>query len=225
MAERSPQTRKTRILIVDDHPIMRAGLAQLIGQEDDLTVCGEAEDPARALAAIEKFPPDLAVVDISLKEGSGIELIKDIRVRWPKLPVLVLTMHDESFYAERVLRAGARGYVTKAEASTKVVEGIRQVLAGGVYVSDKIASKMLCRLVGGGPDLDAWPIDRLSDRELEVFELIGQGLQTREIAQRLHLSVKTIEAHREHIKKKLDLDSASELLRYAVQWVEFERGS
>jgi DNA-binding NarL/FixJ family response regulator len=221
-AEKAKESRK-KVLIVEDHPIMRSGLAQLIGQESDLVVYGEAEDAHGALEAIKEFEPDIAVVDISLKDSSGIELIKDIKIRWPALPVLVLSMHEESFYAERALRAGAMGYVAKAEASMKVVDGIRKVLGGGVYVSDKISSKMLRKLVGGSKDLDVFPIDKLSDREFEVFELIGQGLQTREVADKLHLSVKTVDAHREHIKRKLKLDSATELLKYAVQWVQLER--
>lgn len=224
MADKAHAEEKIGILVVDDHPIMRAGLAQLIGQEADMTVCCEAEDAHSALKAIEGCQPDLALVDISLREGSGLDLIKDIRARWPKLPVLVLSMHDEAIYAERVLRAGARGYVTKSEVSSKVVEGIRKVLAGEVYVSEKIASKMISSLVGGG-ELDMFPIDRLTDRELQVLGLIGQGLQTRDIAQRLHLSTKTVDAHREHIKKKLNLDSAAKLVRYAVHWVQFERGA
>ncbi len=216
------QIRK-KVLIVEDHPIMRSGLAQLIGQESDLVVCGEAEDVHGALEAIEKSKPDIAVVDISLKDSNGIELIKNIKIRWPELAVLVLSMHDESFYAERALRAGARGYVAKAEVSTKVITGIRQVLSGKVYVSEKITSKMLSNLVGGTKDLDSFPIDRLSDREFEVFELIGQGSQTRQIAEKLHLSVKTIDAHRDHIKHKLNLSSATALLKYAVQWVQLEQ--
>jgi DNA-binding NarL/FixJ family response regulator len=220
-----PAAGRKKILVVDDHPIMRAGLRQVIAEENDLVLCGEAEDIPGALKAIEKLQPDLAVVDISLRDGSGMDLVKDIRIRWPDLKVLVLSMHDEVFYAERVLRAGARGYVTKAEAPTKVIEGIRQVLAGGVYISEKIASKMICSLVGGSGDSRTFPIDRLSDRELQVLELIGKGMQTRDIADSLHLSVKTVEAHREHIKAKLNLEGAAELAKYAIQWVEFERGS
>lgn len=214
-----------RVLLVEDHPIMRSGLNQLIAEEPDLTVCGEAEDAHGALEAIEKMKPDIALVDISLKESNGIELIKDIKIRWPKLAVLVLSMHDESFYAERALRAGARGYVCKSEVSTTVIQGIRRVLNGDVYISDRIGSKMLRNLVSSGADTGVYPIDKLSDREFEVFELIGQGLQTREVADKLHLSVKTIEAHREHIKRKLNLDSANAVLRYAVQWVQSERDS
>ncbi len=220
-AKESPK----KILIIEDHPIMRSGLVQLIEQESDLVVCGEAEDAHGALKAIKESEPDVAVVDISLKDSNGIELIKDIKIRWPKLAVLVLSMHEESFYAERALRAGAMGYVAKAEVSAKVVDGIRQVLSGAVYVSEKITSKMLHKLVGKGKDSDVFPIDRLSDREFEVFELIGQGLQTRQVADKLHLSVKTIDAHRDHIKRKLKLDSAIELLKYAVQWVQLEQNT
>ena len=211
------------VLLVDDHEVMRLGLAQLIAQEPDLEVCGEAEDVAGALEAIERMKVDIAVVDISLKDSYGIDLVKDIRTRWPSLPVLVLSMHDESFYAERVLRAGARGYVTKAEASSKVIEGIRRVLAGDVYISEAMSAKMLTKLVGGQGDSAKFPIDTLSDREFEVFDLIGQGLKTRQIAQRLHLSTKTVDAHREHIKKKLSLETATDLLMYAVQWAQFDR--
>jgi len=209
---------------VDDHPIMRQGLTSLLNQEDDLEVCGEAEDAGGALERIAETRPDLAVVDISLKDSNGIELIKDIKVRWPKLPVLVLSMHDETFYAERVLRAGAMGYITKAEVSNVIVKGIRKVLDGEVYVSEALASKMLSRVVGGAQAASS-PISKLSDREFEVFELIGQGLQTKEIAQRLHLSVKTIDSHRDHIKGKLEIDNATDLLKYAIQWTQFERGS
>jgi len=214
---------KRNLLLVDDHPIMRVGLKQLLAQEADLVVCGEAEDAADALKVIQQTSPDLVLVDISLKESSGIELIKDIRVRWPKLAVLVLSMHEEAFYAERALRAGARGYVTKAEVSTRVVQAIRKVLDGQVYVSEKLADKLLGRIAGGGEDRKG--VEALSDREFEVFELIGQGMELREIAQRLHLSIKTVEAHRENMRKKLDLPSSAELFRYAVQWTQYERGS
>ena len=216
---------KSRIFLVDDHPIMRQGLTALINQETDLEVCGEAEDASGALAGIDKTKPDLAVVDISLKNSNGIELIKDVKIRAPKLPVLVLSMHDESFYAERVLRAGAMGYVTKAEVSNVIVKGIRKVLAGEVYVSEALASKMLSRVVGGSSDMKSSPVSKLSDREFEVFELIGQGLQTKEIAHRLHLSIKTIDSHRDHIKSKLEIDNATDLLKYAIQWTQFERGN
>lgn len=226
-AKEKPPVKK-KVLLVDDHPVMRQGLGQLIDQEPDLMVCGEAEDQHSALAAIEKTKPDIAVVDISLKNSSGIELMKDIHIRWPKLPALVLSMHDESFYAERVLRAGARGYVTKAEAPAKLIAAIRQVLAGGLHVSEKLAAQMIGKMVnpgGRGGDGPGLLIDRLSDREFEVFELIGQGIDLHDIAQRLHLSVKTIEAHRENIKKKLSMESSIDLLKYAIQWNQFERGT
>ena len=212
-----------KVLIVDDHELIRLAVSQLIGQEPDLEVCGEAEDATAALEAIEKLHPDIATVDISLKESHGIELIKDVRIRHPDLPVLVLSMHDESFYAERVLRAGARGYVTKAEVSSKVVEGLRKVLDGEIYISEAMASKMLSKLVGGQGRSLSFPIETLSDREFEVFEMIGQGLVARQIAERLHLSGKTVDAHREHIKKKLGLETATDVLMYAVQWTQFER--
>ncbi len=213
-----------KILVIEDHPIMRSGLAELIGRESDLMLCGEADDVDKALKAIEKLKPDIALVDITLKDSSGIDLIKDIKIRWPKLPVLVLSMHEEFVYAERVLRAGARGYVTKTGAATTVIAAVRQVLSGGVYLSENIISKVLHRMVGAGNNLDTFPIDRLSDREFEVFDLIGQGLEMRQIAQKLHLSVKTIDTHREHMKRKLNLGSATELLKYAVQWIQSERG-
>ena len=225
MAIRKSESAKRKVLIVDDHPILRQGIAQLIQREEDLEICGEAEDAQAALKLIEELKPDVAVVDISLRDSSGIDLIKDMKIRCPSVPVLVLSMHNESFYAERCFRAGARGYVTKGEPSAKVIEGIRQVLSGEVYVSEKIASKMVCKMVGSRRDSDQYTIDRLSDREFEVFELIGQGMQTREIAERLHLSVKTIDAHRENIKRKLKLRDATDLLKTAIQWVESEQGS
>ena len=219
-----PQTNTARkVLVVDDHELMRMALVQLIEQEPDLTVCGQADSAPAALKAIDQFHPDVAIVDISLKGSHGIELIKDIRIRWPDFLVLVLTMHDESFYAERALRAGAKGYVTKAELSSKVIDGIREVLDGAVYLSEAMTAKMLAKLVGKKGRTVSFPIDALSDREFEVFEMIGQGIQSREIAETLHLSVKTVDAHREHIKKKLGLASATDLLMYAVQWVQFER--
>lgn len=209
---------KTKVLIVDDHPIIRQGLSELINAEPDLIVCGNAEDAPEALGKIKESKPDMVIVDISLKETSGMELIKDIKAQHSNLPVLVLSMHDESLYAERMLRAGAKGYVMKAEATDKVIVAIRKILSGQIYVSDKMASKMVRKLVGGGPDVGVSAIERLSDRELEVFHLIGLGYGTRQIAERLHLSIKTIETYREHIKEKLNLADASELLQYAIQW-------
>lgn len=216
-----PRGKRT-ILIVDDHPIVRQGLAQLINQETDLVVCGQAEDAHDAILAIRKYDPDLVIVDISLKDTSGVELIKDLKVQYPDLPVLTLSMHDEAVYGERALRAGARGYIMKQEATEKVVTAIRRVLAGEVYVSDGMAAQMVSKLVGGANKKPGSRVENLSDRELEVFRMIGEGYNTREMADRLHLSVKTIETYRAHIKDKLALQDASELLRSAIQWVNTE---
>ncbi|MHC4259373.1 MAG: response regulator transcription factor [Planctomycetota bacterium] len=211
--------KKTKILIVDDHPIVRQGLAELINHEQDLTVCGQAEDALEALRTIKEIKPNMVIVDISLKETSGLELIKDIGAQYGNLPVLALSMHDESLYAERALRAGAKGYIMKAEATENVVTAIRRVLSGQIYVSDRMAARMVRKLVGGRRETGASAIERLSDRELEVFSLIGQGHGTRQIAEKLHLSVKTVETYRAHIKEKLNLADANELLQYAIQWV------
>ncbi len=208
--------RKSRILIIDDHPIVRERLGELINQEPDLIVCGEADDGHSAMEAIVKTLPDLALVDISLKETYGIELVKDIKNQYPKVLTLVLSMHEESLYAERALRAGARGYITKQEASRTVIGAIRLVLRGGIYASERMAGILLGR-VAGDPKSDGSPADRLSDRELEIFQLLGSGLAVREIAKRLHISVKTVEAHRTHIKEKLNIRTSPELLRYAIQ--------
>ncbi|HUT30942.1 MAG TPA: response regulator transcription factor [Sedimentisphaerales bacterium] len=210
---------KTRILIVDDHPIVREGLAKLIDQEKDMAVCGQAEDAHQAIKAIKTLNPDLVIVDISLKETSGMDLIKDIKAQHTKLPVLTLSMHDESLYAERALRAGAQGYIMKQEAPERVVAAIRTVLAGKLYISDKVTSRMVHKLVGSKTDHAAAGVDALSDRELEVFLLIGQGFGTRQIAEKLFLSPKTIETYRAHIKEKLGVADATELLQYAIQWV------
>jgi DNA-binding NarL/FixJ family response regulator len=210
---------RTTIVIVDDHPLIRKGLSELINQEKDLVVCGQAEDAHEAMQVIKTLQPDIVVVDISLKETSGRELIKDIKTQYPSLPVLALSMHDESLYAERALRAGAKGYIMKAEATEKVITGIRTVLSGELYVSDRMSAKMVRKLVGGGPETGASPIDHLSDRELEVFLSIGRGQGTRQIAEKLHLSIKTIETYRAHIKEKLNLADAAELLQYAIRWV------
>jgi len=210
---------KTKILIVDDHPIVRQGLTELINQQKDLVVCGQAEDAHQAMTAIRTLNPDMVIVDIALKETSGMELIKDIRTQYHNLPVLTLSMHDESLYAERALRAGAKGYIMKQEATEKVIAAIRKVLSGQVYVSDEMAARMVHKLVSGGADVGVSAIDRLSDRELEVFDLIGHGRGTREISERLHLSIKTIETYRAHIKEKLNIASATELLQYAIRWV------
>lgn len=217
-----PVKKKRTVFVIDDHPIVREGLTRLINGEPDLFVCGAAEDIYEALRSMEVLKPDIAIADISLKGPDGIELIKHLKTRIPGLPVLVLSIHDESIYAPRALRAGARGYMMKQEATENVLVALRRVLTGEVYLSDRMANKMLQQFVGTGGTLK-FPVDRLSDRELEVFRLIGQGHGTRRIAEELHLSVKTVESYREHIKEKMLLDDASELVRYAIQWMEQEK--
>jgi DNA-binding NarL/FixJ family response regulator len=209
-----------RLLIVDDHPMMRKGLAQLIDNEGDLKVCAEADNAGQAINAVAKQKFDLALMDISLPDKNGLELIKDLRTLRPDLPILVVSMHDEMIYAERVLRAGARGYIMKQEGGQKFLVAIRQVLAGKVFVSEKMSARILENFSGSQPENSGSPVKRLSDREFEVFQLIGQGIGTREIARRLHLSVKTVEVHRASIKEKLSLTTATELIRYAVRWLD-----
>lgn len=213
----TPSTRKRSILLIDDHPIVRQGLAQLINQEPDLHVSAEAASAREALEQMDKAIPDIAIVDISLDDRSGIELIKDLRAKDPNLPVLALSMHDESLYAERALRAGAKGYIMKQEATEQVMTAIRKVLDNQIYVSERMASRLLDQFVSAKPGEEESPLGRLSDRELEIFSMIGRGLGTREIATKLFLSIKTVEAHREHIKEKLKLRSGTELMRMAVQ--------
>ena len=210
---------KTKIVIVDDHPIVRQGLARLINQEEDLVGCGQAEEAPEAMGVIKTLKPDMAIVDISLKETSGMELIKNIKAQYPNLVVLALSMHDEFLYAERALRAGAKGYIMKSEATENVVTAIRKVLSGQIYISDRMTAKIVHQYVGGQSEVGASAIERLSDRELEVFHLIGQGYGTRQISERLYLSIKTIETYRSHIKEKLNLADAGALLQYAIQWV------
>ncbi len=217
----APATAK-RILIVDDHPMMRQGLAQLIGNEPDLIVCCEAENAHQALDAIQNQAPDLVLADITLPDKSGIELIKDIQAMYPGLAVLVISMHDESLYAERVLRAGGRGYIMKQEGGRKLLEAIRHVLTGQIYVSEKMSAKILEIFSGRRLEARKSPVENLTDREFEVFQLIGQGKGTRQIAEKLHLSVKTVEVHRVNVKAKLKLESSSELIRFAVRWVEMQ---
>lgn len=209
---------KKKILIVDDHPIMRRGLAELINLEKDLVICGEAEGIQAALELMKIQQPHVAMVDLSLKNESGLELIKDIIKRFPKVLILVLSMHDETFYAERVIRAGAKGYVMKQQATGQVLTAIRRILAGEVYLSEAMSSKILRNVTGKKIEKNASSVDTLSDRELEVFRLIGTGLGTRQIAERLSRSVKTIETYREHIKLKLNLKDSSELVQNAIQW-------
>ena len=213
---------KRRVLLVDDHPVVCEGLAQRINEEPDLEVCAQARDGRTALEAIEKVQPDIAVVDISLGEGSGVELVKDIKVRYPNLPTLVLSMHDEALYAERSLHAGAKGYVMKQEETTVLLEAIRQVLRGQVYLSEKVKNAIVNRLGGNPPEGKITSVAyKLSDRELEVFQLIGDGYATHEIARRLHLSTKTVASHREHIKLKLNLRTGEELARFAIHWQRY----
>jgi DNA-binding NarL/FixJ family response regulator len=209
---------KHKILIVDDHAMIRQGLISLIDDQQDLMACGEAEDAPEAIKAISETNPDIVILDISLKSSSGIELMKSIKVQYPKLPVLILSMHNEELYAERVLRAGAMGYIMKSEASEDLLTAIYQILSGQIYVSDKVSKKLLRKLAVGRTEMTKSPIESLSDRELEVFHLIGQGFGTSQIAEQLHLSVKTIETYRTHIKDKLDLIDANALRRYAIQW-------
>ena len=209
---------RTRILLVDDHPLVRERLGEIINRESDLTVCGEAEDRHGAIAAIPAKHPDLVIVDLTLKNSDGLELIKDIRSRWPKLRMLVVSMHDESLYAERVIRAGAMGYITKQEATRSILVAIRRVLDGTIYLNDKIASHIISRLTSHAGAVAATPAELLSDRELQVFDLTGQGLNTSNIATRLHVAVKTIETYRARIREKLKLKNASELLQSAISW-------
>jgi DNA-binding NarL/FixJ family response regulator len=219
MAAKS-KTAARRVLIVDDHPMMRTGLAQLIDNEADLKVGAEADNAGEAINAVAKQKFDLALVDISLPDKNGLELIKDLRTLKPDLPILVVSMHDEMIYAERALRAGARGYIMKQEGGQKLLQAIRQVLAGKVFVSEKMSARILENFSGGRVEQSSSPVRRLSDREFEVFQLIGQGIGTRAIAGRLRLSVKTVEVHRANIKEKLNLGTATELVRYAVRWLD-----
>jgi DNA-binding NarL/FixJ family response regulator len=211
---------KQRVLIVDDHPMMRQGLAQLINHEPDLAACGEADTAAQALKLMSAVKPSLVLVDISLPDRNGLELIKDLQALQPGLPVLVVSMHDESLYAERVLRAGGRGYIMKQEGGKRLMQAIRQVLSGRIYVSEKMAAKILEIFSGHRAEVAQSPVERLSDREFEVFQLVGQGKGTREIAGHLHLSVKTVEVHRANIKHKLELKHGTDLVRYAIRWAE-----
>jgi DNA-binding NarL/FixJ family response regulator len=209
---------KKRILVVDDHPIIRQGLALMVNREADLVVCGEAEDATGAMLVMESAHPDVLIVDISLNGPDGLDLLKNIRTTHPTLPVLILSMHDESIYAERALRAGANGYIMKQEATEKVLIAVRRILNGQIYVSDRIANKMLKHYITGSGSLKDSSISDLSDRELEVFRLIGEGHGTRQIAEELHLSVKTVESYQAHIKDKLSLRSSRELMQHAIQW-------
>jgi DNA-binding NarL/FixJ family response regulator len=217
MAAKSKNVK--RILIVDDHPMMRTGLAQLIDNEPDLKVCAEADNARQAVDLVAKQKFDLALCDISLPDKNGLELIKDLRVLNPQLPLLVVSMHDEMIYAERVLRAGGRGYIMKQEGPDKTLQAIRQVLDGQISVSGKMSARILDALSNRQAKTDS-PIARLTDREFEIFQLIGRGQDSHAIAEQLHLSVKTVDAHRGHLKEKLELDNGTQLICFAARWVE-----
>ena len=218
-SEPKASIKSANILLVDDHPVVRKGLVAMIEAERGLKVVAEAGDAREAMGAITEHKPELAIVDLTLKDIGGLELIKQIKSSHPALPVLVLSMHDEKIYAERALKAGASGYIMKQELTERLITAIRTVMRGEIYLSEKMASRILGKMVGGRRDDDATPMDRLSDRELEVFELLGRGLNTREIAKRLCLSVKTVETHREHIKEKLQIRDATKLIQQATHWV------
>jgi DNA-binding NarL/FixJ family response regulator len=222
-AQRKKGPKQRKILVVDDHPMIREGLAKLVDVEQDLMICGQAEDVPEALKAISETKPDIVVVDISLKQSSGIELMKSIKAQYPKVPVLVLSMHSEDLYAERALRAGAKGYIMKQKASEELLTAIRHVLDGQIYLSDKVSKRLIHKLARGKAEISDSPIDSLSDRELEVFRFIGQGYGTSQIANELYLSVKTIETYRTHIKEKLNLANSRELTQYAIQWVSSQK--
>jgi DNA-binding NarL/FixJ family response regulator len=216
---------RTKVLLVDDHPVLAEGLSLIINNEEDLEVCGRAEDAGSALELVGSLKPDLVIVDISLKDSDGIQLLKNLKARHPELLALVLSLHDEALYAERALRAGASGYVMKQSPLATVLTAIRKVLDGGIHVSERIASHMLAQASGGKSARDVSPIERLSDREREVFRKIGQGLGTKEIAEQLHLSFKTVETYSAHIKMKLQIANAAEMIQKATLWVKEESGS
>ncbi|MGV3773421.1 MAG: response regulator [Verrucomicrobiales bacterium] len=219
MKSKAAKPAVKKVLVIDDHPMMREGLRQLIEKEPDFAVCGEAEDAAAALELADLHQPDVAVVDITLRNSNGLELIKDLKLRSPHTAVLALSMHDENLYAERVLRAGGRGYIMKQEGGKKIMEGLRQVASGKTCVSEAIASKILDHFSGNTHSGQS-AVEQLTDREFEVFQLIAQGLSTKEMAAKLNVSVKTIEVHRVNIKEKLHLATAPDLIRFAVRWQE-----
>ena len=213
-----PDVLNTLVFLIDDHPLVRDSLTMLIDQQDDMQVCGEAEDQASALKGLAQAAPEIAIVDLSLKEGSGLDLIKHLKAKLPALQVIVLSMHDEKLYAERCIRAGARGYVMKRESSKRIVAAIREVRAGKLFLSEQAASLFAERFVGNKHGIAEAPMETLSARELQVFALIGQGLPTRDIAGSLNVSVKTVQAYCARSKQKLNISSATELLREAVRW-------
>lgn len=219
MTAKKTAKSKHRILLVDDHAIVREGFAEVIKTHGNLTVCGEAESAAEAMTAVERLKPDLVVVDLSLQGGSGLDLIKNLKSHHPMLPMLVLSMHDEALYAERALRAGALGYVMKRQDSATLLRAIREVLEGRIFLSPIMRERMLQKVAGGGPPTTDSGAVKFTDREIEVLQLIGEGRTTRQIAQKLHLSISTVETHRAHIKEKLNVDNGPELIRAAVEWV------
>jgi DNA-binding NarL/FixJ family response regulator len=220
-SKKNPQ--RHRVFVVDDHPLVREWLVNLIKRRANLEVCGQAEDAATALASIASTLPHVVIVDLSLKGGSGLDLIKDLRVQHPAVRILVLTMHEDASYAERAFRAGARGYVMKREATGRIIEAIYQVLRGEIYASEKLLARLAESIVDGSSGKSGSASDLLSNRELEVFRLLGAGLETRQVAERMKLSIKTIQCYAARVKEKLRLDNASELMREAVKWVEAEK--
>jgi DNA-binding NarL/FixJ family response regulator len=214
------ERRKSKVFLVDDHPLVREHLTALLQREADLEVCGEAADGSTARSLIARQEPDLVILDISLKRSNGLELLKDLKELRPKLPVLVLSMHDETLYAERALRAGAMGYITKEEATVSVLLAVRKVLAGEVYLSARMAGRIMQKMVSGGADRPGSPVELLADRELEVFQLIGRGKGTRQIAEEMRLGIKTVESYKARIKEKLRVSDGNELLQHAIHWVQ-----
>ncbi|MDB6054073.1 MAG: two component transcriptional regulator, LuxR family [Verrucomicrobiales bacterium] len=215
-------TPRKKILVVDDHPMTRAGVVQLINKQSDIEVCQEAGNPSEAMQSLSKIHPDLVMTDMTMPGRSGVEFIKDILALYPSLSILVVSMHDEVIYAERAIRAGARGYIMKEAGGEKLLAAIRRVLSGQVYVSDEMSQRILDAMSGQTPRGSSSPIKKLSDREFEVLQLIGHGKSTREIAGQLHLSPKTVDVHRAHIKEKLELKDSTSLVRHAVRWIETE---
>ena len=213
-----PAARRARILLVDDHPLVRERMAEIINQEPDLMVCGEAQDRAGALAAMAAHRPELAIIDLALKDSDGLELIKDIRLHWPNVLMLVVSMYEESLYAERVIRAGARGYVTKQEATRDILSAIRRVLSGRVYLNENVSARIIDRLADRSVPGAATPAEMLADRELQVFELLGRGLAVKEIARRLRIATKTVDTYRRRIREKRNLQTSSQLLQHAISW-------
>jgi DNA-binding NarL/FixJ family response regulator len=219
------RARKKTVFVVDDHPLLRQGLALLINREQDLMVCGEAEEAQAAMRAIATKKPDILIADISLNGPDGLDLLKNLRTLYPDLPVLILSMHDESIYAERALRARANGYIMKQEATEKVLVAIRRILSGEIYLSDRMANKLLHQYISGSAMDMRSRLSTLSDRELEVFRLIGEARSTRQIAEKLHLSIKTVETYQAHIKDKLTLRTGRELVQHAIQSTLSEKTS